>query len=101
MTIPGDQRAALRIAIEAAEADIADLGRRRAALEKQVDALREVPLPTRQFPCPRRVRPRGGDASRYARHHDAEGELTMARKSDGIGLKKFIRDIPSFPGSGP
>jgi superfamily II DNA or RNA helicase len=42
MTIPGGQRAALRIAIEAAEANIADLGRRRTSLEKQVDALREA-----------------------------------------------------------
>jgi len=24
----------------------------------------------------------------------------MTRKSDGIDLKKFIRDIPCFPGSG-
>jgi superfamily II DNA or RNA helicase len=42
MNIPGDQRAALTTAIEAAETDIADLGRRRTALEKHVDALREA-----------------------------------------------------------
>jgi hypothetical protein len=40
MNARGHRRAALTIAIEAAEAEIADLGRRRAALEKQVDVLR-------------------------------------------------------------
>lgn len=42
MSARGHRRAALTTAIEAAEADIADLGRRRAALEKQVEVLREA-----------------------------------------------------------
>jgi hypothetical protein len=40
MNARGYRRAALTTAIEAAEAEIADLGRRRAALEKQVEELR-------------------------------------------------------------
>ncbi len=38
----GQRREALKTAIEAAEAEIADLGRRRAALEKHVEELREA-----------------------------------------------------------
>jgi hypothetical protein len=40
MNARGYRRAALTIAIEAAEAEIADVGRRRAALEKQVEVLK-------------------------------------------------------------
>lgn len=42
MNARGDRREALATAIEVAEAEIADLDRRRAALEKKVDALRKA-----------------------------------------------------------